>query len=67
MRKTSYPPYKPEEIFDYMYKELTPDLKEQQNAFLEEIKTMPQEEKEEVSKVEEKGAGVVGELEEAKE
>ena len=63
----SSPSYKPEEIFNYMYKELTPDLKEQQSAMLEEIKTMPQEEKKEVSKVKEKGVGVVGELEEAKE
>jgi pyruvate dehydrogenase E1 component alpha subunit len=58
--------YNPEEIFNYMYFELTPDLEEQQNAFLEELKTMPQEENKKASAVKEKGMGVVGELEEAK-
>jgi len=78
----SAPKYGPEEIFNYMYKELTPELKEQQAAMLEELKKMPQEEKKETSQIQEKATtfkkgsrspketkestGVVGELEEAK-
>jgi pyruvate dehydrogenase E1 component alpha subunit len=61
--------YAPEEIFNYMYAEKTPQLVEQQKQMLEELKTMPSTvKKEEVGKSEakEKGMGVVGELEEAK-
>jgi pyruvate dehydrogenase E1 component alpha subunit len=58
------PFYKPEEIFNYMYKELTPDLREQQ-AWIKTQK-FGVEKKVDTSGVKEKGAGVVGELEEAK-
>jgi pyruvate dehydrogenase E1 component alpha subunit len=57
------PMYKPEEIFNYMYEELTPDLKEQQEWIKKE--NFVEEKKTKTSKVKEKGAGVVGELEEA--
>ena len=58
--------YNPEEIFNYMYKELTPDLKEQlefaKKEWATEAKAKPVEKKK-TEKPEEKGAGVVGELE----
>lgn len=63
--------YSPEEIFNYMYKEKTPDLIEQQKQFLEELKTIPKKDTKETetvgdkAKAMEKGMGVVGELEEA--
>ncbi len=59
----STPLYDPKEIFDYMYAELTPDLKEQQaNMKIEKV-----ENRTPTSAAKEKGMGVVGELEEAKE
>lgn len=55
-----------EEIFEYMYEEKTPDLIEQQKEAIEEMKTFSKENVEKKTKgVQEKGFGVVGELEEA--
>jgi pyruvate dehydrogenase E1 component alpha subunit len=61
--------YSPEEMFEYMYKEKTPDLVEQQALAVKEVKEHAETsnpEKGEKTVAKEKGFGVVGELEEAK-
>jgi pyruvate dehydrogenase E1 component alpha subunit len=67
------PGYEPEYIFDFMYAELTPELKEQRakikqdnhEFFEKKIEEKTGGDGKKSSNVKEKGAGVVGELEEA--
>jgi len=57
------PPQEPEEMFDYLYAEIPPYLEEQREIVREGIPL--EEEHKKTTPVKEKGAGVVGELEEA--
>lgn len=61
----NHPAYKPEEIFNYMYEKMTPDLVEQKQEMLRDIEGMQPAKKPagKIVKPKEKGAGVVGELE----
>ena len=66
------PLYEPEKIFDFMYENLTPDLKEQRDKirkdnheFFDKSREVKEENKEKKTGINEKGTGVVGELEEA--